>query len=66
MDLVRFLHREYETFPEAQPTILDMSAEGEKSRWAAPFRYRESVPMLAPSTPGYKGVATSDIVSRVA
>jgi len=29
-DLVMFLRREFETFPDAQETILDMFAEGEK------------------------------------
>jgi steroid delta-isomerase-like uncharacterized protein len=29
-DLVGFLRREYETFPDAQETILDIFAEGEK------------------------------------
>jgi steroid delta-isomerase-like uncharacterized protein len=30
LDLVRFLRREYETFPDAQETILDIFAEDEK------------------------------------
>lgn len=30
VDLVRFLRREYETFPDAQETILDIFAEDEK------------------------------------
>jgi steroid delta-isomerase-like uncharacterized protein len=29
-DLVMFLHREFEVFPDAQETILDIFAEGEK------------------------------------
>jgi len=29
-DLVRYLRREYETFPDAQEMILDIFAEGEK------------------------------------
>ncbi len=29
-DLLMFLHREFETFPDAQETILDIFAEGEK------------------------------------
>ncbi len=37
-DLVDFLRREYETFPDAQETILDIFAEGEKVAVRHQFR----------------------------
>ena len=38
VDLVRFLRREYDTFPDAQETILDIFAEDEKVATRRHFR----------------------------
>ena len=44
-DLVKFLRREYETFPDAQEIILDIFAEGEKVAVRHHFRGTQLGPL---------------------